>query len=267
MGKKPKALPAPRADNSIYPHMEVVDGYGWRVGNYDERGALSLEQIDQLAQRSGLPRDVLVRFSNQLGFCLDEDGAINLVEVRRSVAIDRAEATLQTVRAEARHASRKLGQLVDRVMLLSEQFVADMDDRTALRTALSSLHAQLTVALEANTQLGETAEQVLAQPGSAADMSPTDKRKNRDKRRQYVVETCCYAWQDAHREVSYTTRPEAASRHVLQGPLIEFIDHVVPMLTSPPVEIARGTLKKDIDGFRRGQNEPDMFSIPPVFGD
>lgn len=263
MEKKPKTPPSPRADYAIYPHMEVVDGYGWRVGNYDERGALSLEQIDQLAQRSGLPRDVLVRFSNQLGFCLDEDGAINLVEVRRSVAIDRAEATLQTVRAEARHASRKLGQLVDRVMLLSEQFAAETGDRRML----GDLKEQLTAAVAANTQLGVVAEQMLAQPGSAADMSPTDKRKNRDKRRQYVVETCCYAWQDAHREVSYTTRPEAASRHVLQGPLIEFIDHVVPMLTSPPVEIARGTLKKDIDGFRRGQNEPDMFSIPPVFGD
>ena len=194
MGKKPKALPAPRADNSIYPHMEVVDGYRWRVGSYDERGVLSTDQIDQLEQRFELPREVLERCSIELGNCLDEDGAVNLVEVKRSVALRRAEETLQDVRHESQRAADKLGKLSDRVMLLSEQFVADMDDRTALRTALSSLHAQLTVALEANTQLGETAEQVLAQPGSAADMSPTDKRKNRDKRRQYVVETCCYAW-------------------------------------------------------------------------
>ena len=263
MAKNPRSTQTGDDDYSIYPRMDDRPAnYGWRIGSYDERGVLSVEQIDLLEQQSGLPREVLERCSIELGNCLENDAAINVVEVRKSVALRRAKATLQDVRHEARHAARKLDELSGSVLLLSDQFAADAEDRTVLR----NLKKQLTAAVAAATLVGRTADLVLARPGSAADMSPRDKRRIHDKRRQFVVETCCYAWQDAGWKVSYTTRADLLSRDELQGALVEFIDHVVPMLTDPPKQIARGTLKKDIDSFRGGQSEPDELLTPPEFG-
>lgn len=253
-------------DYSIYPHLEeVIDGYHWRIGIYDGRGVLSVEEIDLLEERWDLPRTVLERCSVELGHCLEPDAAINFVEVRKSVATPRGERTLEDVRHQAREAARKLSGLSKQVRLLSSYFDGEAENERAL----SELKLLFEAAVTANTDLGKAATDLLGRKGAAAEMSPRDRRKVRDMRRPNIVATCCYAWQDAGRTVSYTTRSDRLSHEALGGQLVEFINHIILMLTDPRKEIARGTLKKDIDRFRRKQNKQnkeDELLMPPDFG-
>ncbi|WP_198133305.1 hypothetical protein [Roseobacter sp. AzwK-3b] len=87
--------------------------------------------------------------------------------------------------------------------------------------------------------------------GTSVPVRPLDKRNVQDERRLKVIETCCYIWLDAGRPLTITTRPDKPSSEQREGELINFIQDVVSMITTPKCKMSGETLRRDIERVRR----------------
>ncbi|MBY6117437.1 hypothetical protein KUW09_24800 [Mameliella alba] len=83
--------------------------------------------------------------------------------------------------------------------------------------------------------------------GNEVQVKPLDKRKVQDARRLTVVESCCYIWLDAGQRLTFTTRSDKPSSEQRAGPLVDFIQTVIGMITSPSCKISGETLRRDIE--------------------
>jgi len=70
-------------------------------------------------------------------------------------------------------------------------------------------------------------------------------------RREYVVRSCCYVWEDAGRKVTYTTVSHEPGEPQRRGELVEFVNAVVPLVTDPPTTLSVETIRRDIDLFKK----------------
>lgn len=253
-------------DYSIYPHMDGLRcSTAWKLGSYGDEGVLNVTRIAHLHETFGLPKAVLRDLSRQLGYCLDneDDVAINLTEVRRSQAIERGQKILKKQLRLAKRGSLTLEEIRANMAPLSSCFASSPYEKAML----PAFRRKLGKEIEITPGIVAALKSMIQRPGSAADMSPSDKRKSQDKRRQYVVETCCYAWAEAGSEVTYTTYSDGRPDGQRHGPLIEFIQTVVEMITDPSQKLSGETIRKDIDGFREAlAREEEEFWAPPIFG-
>jgi hypothetical protein len=247
-------------DYSIFINIDGVKASApWRIASYGQDGALSEEDIAELACRFDLPPDVLRTLSRQIGYCLDRDSTVNLVEINRRKAIERAGKVLEDVASRAKRVDADVRAIKDALNSLDTSFAESASDASLLTSA----QAHVAHVRHAAAGLQDAIERVIETPGAAADMAPRDKRRVWDKRRQYTVESCCHAWLDARRPLTYTTVSDGSRRGRRHGCLVEFIQAVVGKVTEPPRELSPETLRKDIDRLRTNLAKPDPLSMPP----
>ncbi|WP_170407737.1 hypothetical protein [Ruegeria arenilitoris] len=253
-------------DYSVYPHMDGIKcSMSWKLGSYGERGALSDDMIESLAERFDLPTKLVRELSVLLGNCLnnDDDIAINLTEVRRSQAIERGQKHLKQLLRKAKQSSIGLQELSNALGSLSTYFAATPKDADLLPQILNKLETATTLTQDVIDDI----RHILLTPGAVAEMSPRDKRFSRDKRRQYIVESCCYIWKDAGRPLTYTTYSDGRPGGQRQGPLVNFIQAVVKMITEPGQILSGETIRVDIDDFRdKLEREEKERWAPPESG-
>ncbi|WP_170756102.1 hypothetical protein [Ruegeria lacuscaerulensis] len=253
-------------DYSVYPHMDGIKcSMSWKLGSYGERGALSDDMIGSLAERFGLPTKLVRELSVLLGNCLnnDDDIAINLTEVRRSQAIVRGQKHLKTLLREATRGTITTQELRNALGSLSTYFVSTPEDADLLPQLLKKLETATTLTQDVIDDI----RRIHGTPGAVAEMSPRDKRFSRDKRRQYIVESCCHIWKDSGRPLTYTTYSDGRPGGQRQGPLINFIQAVVKMITEPGQILSGETIRVDIDGFRdKLEREEQERWAPPELG-
>ena len=255
---KADAFPAAEVKETIYLHTDgIKTSAPWRLADYDEQGALSEENLATLAEQFDLPQPILQTLSIEIGNCLDTESLVNWTTVNRGVAIERANKALEEAARLAKRVEQDLATMGRLLAPLSDAFASNGEQQGVLASAQQRTEA----AQKAASGLHDAIDRVIRLPGSAADISPTDKRRISDGRRRVVVENCCYAWHDAGRPVTYSTRPERiADRR--GGPLIEFIQAVVMMVTDPPSKLSVETIRKDIDRWEPEDPSLDEVSIP-----
>ncbi len=146
---------------------------------------------------------------------------------------------------------------------LSTDFAATPKDADLLPQVLNKLETATTLTQDIEDDI----KRILETPGAAADMSPHDKRFSSDKRRQYIIESCCHIWKDAGRPLTYTTYSDGRPGGQRQGPLVEFIQSVVKMITKQAQLLSSETIRVDIDDFRvKLKREEQERWAPPESG-
>ncbi|ANT61919.1 hypothetical protein AYJ57_15795 [Salipiger sp. CCB-MM3] len=255
--------PAYEADYTIYPNIDGIrTSAPWRLGDYLERGMLSEAMIYHLSDHFALAEQLVRSLSVMLGNCLDDDGsAIVLVEVNRAQAIAAGQKELRRLLRGAKRGGLSLSEVRDGLASLSTVFAKTPRDASLLPKALSTLAEAANFTDDIFTSIAR----LLDVPGAAAVLVPRDKRKVMDKRRQYVIESCCHVWLDDGRPLTYTTVSDGSKRGQRHGPLIEFIQAVVRMITQPSSELSGETIRVDIDHFRAEIEKPDPLFDPPEF--
>ncbi len=249
-------------DYSIYPHMDGIrPSAPWRLADYDDRGALSDAVLSKLAQRFDLTEQILRQLSIEVGNSLDTGSHLVLVAVSRDRAIKRAETSLKVALRWANHETGS-AHIREALLPLEAAFAQDATQAAVLCTAKD--HSNDDDCSMAD--LVAAVQRVLHTPGCAADMSPCDKRRVWDKRREYVVQSCCYAWQDAGHPITYTTVSDGSKRDQRHGPLIDLIQMVVGMVTNPSSHLSGETIRKDIDRFKAHLKDPDGIRGEPDSG-
>ncbi|UWQ78696.1 hypothetical protein K3725_15485 [Leisingera sp. S132] len=251
---------------SIYLHKDGIKcSTGWRLGSYGLDGVLNPGMKAHLGDRFSLPKKLVERLSIELGHCLnnDQNVAINLHEINKAQAIERGRKVLGKLIRQSKSEAYTRQDLLAALEKLSAFFAASPEDATLLPQAISALGNSEVITPDIVAAL----EHLRSTPGAAADLSPRDKRRAHDKRRQYIVETCCYAWKDAGYSLTYTTAFLFRKSHQRQGRLIEFIQTVVGMITEPSQGLSGETIRKDIDRLRDAiAREEEDFWAPPEFG-
>jgi len=250
-------------DYTIYLPMDGIRASApWKLGSYGDKGALQASDKAALAKGFDLSDSIMETLSEQLGYCLDADSEVNLVAINRAKAIDRAARPLEEAARLARRIESDISKIVQHMDGLSDRFKQHEEDGGVLRSAKAHAHS----IMQASMGLENMIDLVIKTPGAAADMSPLNKNHIWDKRRQYVIETCCYAWQDSGHKLSYTTVSDRSKPERHAGPLIDFIQEIVLLVTDPAQKLSTNTIKKDIDRFKKKLDEPDELSLPPTEG-
>jgi len=250
-------------DEAIYLPIDGIRASApWRLNSYGDEGALSASDKAALAERFSLPGSATETLSKQLGYCLDIASEVTLVEINRAKAIKRAKEPLEEAARLARRIESDIHKIVQHMEGLSDQFKQHEEDGDALRSAKEQAQA----VMRASIGLENAIDLLIKTPGSAADMSPLNKNHIWDKRRQYVIETCCYTWQDSGHRLTYTNVSDGSKPDRHAGPLIDFIQEIVLLVTEPAKKLSTNTIKKDIDRFKKKLDEPDELSLPPTEG-
>ena len=246
---EPEFGPIEEDDNRIYICMDhVVWSQPWRLADYGDRGPLSGRDIVELARRYGFFECSLEALSPQLGYCLDPDAAINLVEICPAKAEREAkEACKRAIRA-AKHGDieRAMAEIAD----LCDHFPSDEPVSTALFEAkqAGSKEKPDVGALLAALRL------IVKSSNMAFRITPLDGRKVWDNRRKHISWTCCYLFAEQGRPVGYQSTDDDHPG----GPLIGFILDVMRRLTTTGVAPSPRTIREDIDLFRG----PDHTTYP-----
>lgn len=234
----------------------------WKLALYGDDGALSDTDKTALADSFGLSVDLVETLSQQLGYCLDTESEVTLVAVNRAKAIHRATALLEEAAGLATRLERDILKIANLLEGLSHQFKEQKEDSQILHSA----KAQVDAVVKASNGLLACIVRVIDTPGAAADISPLNVNHVSDSRRQHVIETCCFAWLEAGRKLTYTTVADGSKPDRHAGPLIDFIQDVTRRVTDPSQELSTNTIKKDIDRLRKKLSEPDELSLPPIRG-
>lgn len=221
----------------------------WPISDYKEQGIFTIKQVEDLAARFDLSIETVSNLSLWIGNTLDVESLMNLADVIPEKAVA---AGTNDLRRALRHAatqpetSKNRKKLVTVLLDSSSCFASSEDDKARLA------HAQ-DLARDAESTLDQliaAARALLERPGSVALLLPADKRKLYDGRREHVVRSCCYAWLDAGRELTYTTRPDCPADAQRGGPLFEFIHAVTEFVLAEEQLPSDETIRKDIDRFR-----------------
>lgn len=258
-----KRAPKQPEDYTIWLPMDGMRlSVSWKLAAYGDEGALSDSDKAAMADRFGFQPNVVETLSQQLGYCLDTGSEVTLVAVNRAKAIHRAQAPLEEAAGLAKRLERDIQKIANLLEGLSDQFKEQKEDAQILPSAKA--HADAVLA--ASQGLSASIIRAIDTQGAAADISPLNVNHVSDKRRRYVIETCCYAWLDAGRKLTVSTVADGSKADRHAGPLIDFIQDVTRRVTDPSEELSTNTIKKDIDRFRKKLSGPDQLSLPPIKG-
>ena len=218
----------------------------WRIRDYQERGALSYRQKQELGARFDLSAELVDELSLLVGNSLDVESIVCFMPVSRDKAVARAGKRLGRAASLARRMRHDHAALLDALAPLRTDFDSSGDTEgllQGLREDLAGIAALL-------AGLEDRIERVMAISSGAAVIEPDDKKRIPDRRRTNVVRSCCYVWEDAGRPLSFTTvadRPDGPKR---RGRLIELVNAVVTMVTDPPTPLSVETIRNEIDDFK-----------------
>jgi len=226
----------------------------WIIKDYDEKGALSTEQKQELCDRFNLDAELIDKLSIYVGNCLDTDSSLVFYSLTKSRSTEKA---LKLIRKGLRHL--KAG--------VPDEHVRKMFKDTSAVFAQSEEDMQLVAAIfNEREELKEVLKKLLHRPGALSVTRPDNAKKIHDTRRIEVVNSCCYVLKDAGRPLSVTTASDGSAGGTRRGEVIELIKMIIGMVTSPRTEVSVETLKKDIDYFKIAQNAPDFLTEEPEFG-
>jgi hypothetical protein len=226
----------------------------WVIRDYQEKGALTDEAKAKIAKQFDLKPELVEELSILVGNSLDEESVVSLAKVTREKAVLRARSRLEDAARLARrmsfdHASveRHLSRLqtyFDDSETAAPLLAALQDELDGIQTILDSLEARI-------NELARIEHGV-------AEIKPDDKRSASDKRREHVVRSCCYIWEDAGRKVSYTTVSRVKVGTERRGRLVNLINTVARVVTNPPTELPGESIRHDIDRFKKLRNRGDI---------
>lgn len=227
-------------DYAIYPHRDHVtaDAMPFKLADYGEEGALTELQIQTIIARHGLSETQARELSRLVGYSLDLDTKISHVTISRT----KVESRLHDRRLAKRNRDRQLDAAEANALFESfglklvvaedvEPTKSDSDQKKAAETRTDGIRA---VSLD-------EAQRIL---------QPDDRRKERDNRRIFIVESCCYVALDAGWSLTYTT-DSTVEKNQRGGRLINLIQDVIGMVSQNSRIASVHTLKSDIELVRR----------------
>ena len=219
----------------------------WIIRNYQEKGALTDTTKAQIVEQFDLEPELVDELSILVGNSLDEESEVSLAKVTREKAVMRGRKRLEDA---ARLAKRmKTDKAAIRAHLSRLQPYFDDSGRAAPR--LASLQEELTSIHSVLGSLEARIDELAAIENGVAEIEPDDKRNSRDGRREHVVRSCCYIWEDAGRTVSYTSVSYAPPNQQRRGKLVDLIQIVTRNVTNPVTELRVETIRGDIDIFKK----------------
>lgn len=231
-------------DGLIFISADQVKGAApWRLKDYGSSGALTDDQVEDLAIRFGLEREVLDSLSIELAIALDPIANPSVIHMSRKVATDRAAKELDKALTEATVAEKKLRQAILRLTQLYTGSSLDRD-------AAARLEKLKTTMAETHRRSEEDLQQlraVIKVPDVALIVAYTQKGQMQDRRRKMVMRTLFCAWQACGRKLTYSTDSVRKQRC---GPLVDFVTAVVTCVTDPPWYPPGETIVADLREYR-----------------
>lgn len=227
-------------DYAIYPHRDHVKAGAmpFKLADYGEDSALTDEQIQTICTRHGLSKAQAQELSRLVGYSLDVDTKISHVTISRATV----ESRLHDRRLAKRNRDRQLDAAEANALfesfglkvVVAEDVKPTKSDSEQKKAPETRTDGMLEVSLDEARRI----------------LQPDDRRKERDNRRLFIVESCCYVALDAGWPLTYTT-DSAATRNQRGGRLISLIKDVIAMVSANGRIASVHTLKSDIELVRR----------------
>ena len=228
------------ADYAIYPHRDHVkaDAMPFKLADYGDEGALTKDQIQTISARHCLSMDQAHELSRLVGYSLDVDTKISHVTISRATV----ESRLHDRKLAKRNRDEQLGApeanaLFDSFglkVVVAEEAEPTMSDSEQTKVPVTLNEGILEVSLDEARRI----------------LQPDDRRKVRDNRRLFIVESCCYVAIDAGWSLTYTT-DSTVEKNQRGGRLINLIQDVIGMVSQNSRIASVHTLKSDIELVRR----------------
>ncbi len=218
----------------------------WIIRDYQEKGALTDAIKAQIVERFDLEPARVEQLSILIGNSLDEESVVSLTKVSRKKAVKRGRERLEDA---ARFAKRMRTDHAAIGTNLS-QIQTNFDASARVAPLLASLQNDVAALQDAVAGLEKRIDELIKIENGVAEIEPDDKRKARDARREHVVRSCCYIWEDAGRPLSYSSKSSGPIHQRRGGPLVDLVQIVTRAVTDPPSELPPETIRRDIDKFK-----------------
>lgn len=219
----------------------------WIIRDYKELGALSEAQKAEIAAQFDLEPEIVQELSVLVGNSLDTSSVVSLVKVSRRTAVSRGRKRLEEAARLARRMNADHAAIQNHLSGLSTEF----DAAQLAAPLLAALRDNLAAIGPTVTDLEGWIDELAGIDHGLASIEPDDKRRARDMRREHVVRSCCYIWEDAGRIVGYTTVSHEPGAPQRRGTLIDLVNTVIRLVTDPPTGLSGETLRRDIDRFKK----------------
>jgi hypothetical protein len=171
------------------------------------------------------------------------------VPFKPSVARQRAAKVMAASAKDILSAQVRISKALSRLQPIAVDRKENPEEAKLLDVVWDHLRTAFDHIGKAQTALGALKEN----PDASVHTAPADKRLAIDVRRQAVVFSIMYFLQSHGRDFGFTSHLRDADRRT--GPLIDFVNAIVPLITDPPSTLKAETVIKDISKFRR---LPDM---------
>ena len=218
----------------------------WIIRDYQEKGALTDAIKAQIVERFDLEPALVEQLSILIGNSLDEESVVSLTKVSRKKAVKRGRERLEDAARFAKRMRTDHATIGTNLSRLQTSF--DASARAA--PLLTSLQDDLAAIQVAVGSLEKRIDELIKIENGVAEIEPDDKRKARDTRREHVVRSCCYIWEDAGKTASYTSVSRGTAGTRREGRLVDLIHIVTKNVTEPPTVLPSETIRHDIDRFK-----------------
>ncbi|WP_209835247.1 hypothetical protein [Ruegeria sp. HKCCE3926] len=226
----------------------------WGIWNYGPEGALKDAMKSDLAIRFSVERSKLDDLSQRLAFALAPDTVkTSVVTIVKQIekGPEQLEAFLQDLR-RAEHYLKKASQGFSNLHIDYPNAGQRADDPNEFWRRM--FHNAVTTVEHIDHSLTRSAGK-----HSAHTLDEPDKRRARDERRTIVLRQIFEFWERIGRRVSYSTDGITSER---RGPLVDFVNTIVPLLSDPPATISGETIRSEIQGWREWRDAMASVSIP-----
>jgi hypothetical protein len=215
----------------------------WKVGTYveDDR-ALNEDQVTRLAAKHGLDLDTLDNLSCVLAAALHPRRNLRR-DASKPPQGDRADQEAEKLVRDIATAERKIAAARNRATKLDSEVGLTCTDT---RTPAVAQVQEFDQALSAIASLRHNWA-AAARDGRVSLKPIADKRRNRDQRRRMICSFIFRIWEEAGRNISYTTDPITSERC---GPLVDFVRDVVECISDPPGRLSGEVIKSEIENFK-----------------
>ena len=217
----------------------------WITRDYQEKGALTDTTKAQIVEQFDLEPRLVDELSILVGNSLDEESEVSLTKVTREKAVMRGRKRLEDAARLAKRMKTDNAAIQAHLSRLQPYF----DDSGRAAPRLASLQEELASIQSVLGGLEARIDDLAMIEHGVAEIEPDDKRSARDTRREHVVRSCCYIWEDAGRPVSYTSKSSGPKHQRRGGPLVDLVQIVTQNVTDPPTELRVETVRRDIDNF------------------
>ena len=223
----------------------------WIIRDYQEKGALTDTTKAQIVEQFDLEPGLVEELSILVGNSLDEESKVSLAKVTREKAVMRGRKRLEDAARLAKRMKTDNVAIQTHLSRLQPYF----DDSGRAEPRLASLQQELASIQSVLGSLEARIDELAAIEHGVAEIEPDDKRSARDTRREHVVRSCCYIWEDAGRVVGYTSKSYGPKHQRRSGPLVDLVHMVTQNVTDPPTELPVETIRGDIDIFKKLRNK------------